>query len=246
MSKFTPLVACGNCPIRHNAVCAQCDSDELATLERLKSYKVYPAGARLSDAGMPLTHFSSIVEGCATMSKTLEDGRRQTVGLLLPSDFIGRPGRTTSAYDVESLTEVKLCRFERVEFERLVQTTPHIANRLLTMTLDELDAARDWSVVLGRLTAREKVAAFLVSLARRLASVQGKRNAGSGVMIHLPLSREAMADHLGLTLETTSRQVSALRRDGVIETSSNRDIRIPDFERLAIEAGEDDDGGLIV
>lgn len=246
MAKLTPIVACGTCPIRHNAVCAECDADELAVLESVKSYRTVPAGTRLAEAGQTLDYFSSIVSGCATMSRTLEDGRRQTVGLLLPSDFIGRPGRAKSPFDVEALTEVRLCRFERSAFERLVRGTPHIAARLLTMTLDELDAARDWAVVLGRLTAREKVAAFLVSLARRQAGAHGALNLEHDAKVHLPLSREAMADHLGLTIETTSRQITALRKDGLIETPTRRDILIPDFDALAFEAAEDDDGGPIV
>lgn len=246
MVKLTPIVACGNCPIRHNAVCAECDADELAVLEQVKSYKVVPAGARLAESGETLDHFSSIVSGCATMSRTLEDGRRQTVGLLLPSDFIGRPGRAISPFDVEALTEVKLCRFERGAFEKLVRDTPHIATRLLTMTLDELDAARDWAVVLGRMTAREKVAAFLVSLARRQTGLRGTADPERSARVHLPLSREAMADHLGLTIETTSRQITALRKDGLIEAPTKRDILIPDFDALALEAAEDDDGGPIV
>lgn len=246
MSRLTPIEACANCPIRHNAVCADCDAAELAMLERSKSYRTVPAGGALAEAGAPLEHFSSIVAGAATMSRTLEDGRRQTVGLLLPSDFIGRPGRSVSPFDVTALSEVTLCRFERRAFERMVRDTPHIATRLLTMTLDELDAARDWAVVLGRMTAREKVAAFLVSLARRNAATAGSGRPARSGMLHLPLSREAMSDHLGLTIETTSRQITALRKDGLIEVPTSREIRIPDFERLALEAGEDDDGGPIV
>ena len=239
MTKLTPVVTCETCPIRFNAVCATCDADELAVLERAKSYRTYPPGARIAEAGMTLTHVATVVTGYATMSRTLEDGRRQSVGLLLPSDFIGRPGRSTSAYDIEALGEVTLCRFERTMFDGLVRDTPHIASRLLAMTLDELDAARDWAVVLGRLSAREKVAAFLVSLARRRATASGRPAPDRRVSVHLPLTREAMADHLGLTIETTSRQITALRKDGLIQTPGPRDIVIPDFPRLAAEAGED-------
>ncbi len=215
-------------------------------LEKAKSYRTVPPGTQIAAAGQPLEHFSTIVTGCATLSRTLEDGRRQTVGLLLPSDYIGRPGRATSGYDVEAVSEVTVCRFERRTFERLVRDTPHIAARLLSMTLDELDAARDWAVVLGRMTAREKIATFLVSLARRASASSGEAGPSGAVSLHLPLSREAIADHLGLTIETTSRQITALRKDGLIETPSARDILIPSFERLSLEAGEDDDGGPIV
>lgn len=242
MAQFTPVQACIDCPIRARAVCATCDTDELQRLERTKSYRSFAAGEMLARAGERLPHFSSLVSGCASMSRTLEDGRRQLLGVLLPSDFIGRPGRDVAAYDVEALSDVMLCRFERRAFEDMVSDTPHLATRLLTMTLDELDAARDWAVVLGRLTAREKVAAFLVSLARRLSGTRGTVAARGGVTLHLPLSREAMADHLGLTIETTSRQITALRKDGLIEVPSIRAIRILDFAALALEAGDDCDG----
>ncbi len=218
----------------------------MAVLEMAKSYRTYPAGAGIASSGEPLTHLSSIVSGCATMSRVLEDGRRQTVGLLLPSDFIGRPGRATSAYDIETLTEVTLCRFERQTFEQLVRQTPHIATRMLAMTLDELDAARDLAVILGRMTAREKVAAFLVSLARRLASLDGAIAPTQRVALELPLSREQIADYLGLAIETASRQFTALKKEGLIEITTGRGIVIPKFQLLALEAGEDDDGGPIV
>ncbi|QFS83200.1 Nitrogen fixation regulation protein FixK [Roseivivax sp. THAF40] len=245
MVQLKPVIACGNCPIRHNAVCAECDADELAILEQAKSYVTLAPGSRLAEAGQSLDFLSSIVTGCATMSRTLEDGRRQTVGLLLPSDFIGRPGRATSPYDVEAVSEITLCRFERRTFEKLVRDTPHIATRLMTMALDELDASREWAVVLGRMTAREKVLSLLVNLARRAASREGKGTPEKSLTLHLPLSREGLADYLGLTIETTSRQFTALRKEGLFEMVSNRELRIPDFERLVMEAGEDDDGGMI-
>jgi CRP/FNR family transcriptional regulator len=247
MVRLTPVTACNDCPIRYRAVCAKCDADELAVLEQMKTYQTFQSGAHLASAGENLDFFSSIVSGCATMSRTLEDGRRQTVGLLLPSDFIGRPGRNQSAFDVEALGPVTLCRFERHSFERLVNETPHIATRLMTMSLDELDAARDWAVVLGRMTAREKLAAFLVSLTRRFAQgADGPRPSDGGVTLQLPLTREELADHLGLTIETTSRQMTALRKDGLIELGKARDVHIPDFGALCIEAGEDGDGGPII
>jgi CRP/FNR family transcriptional regulator len=247
MVRLSPIKACNDCPIRYRAVCAECDADELAMLEQIKTYQSYDAGAHLASAGEDLEHFSSIVSGCATMSRTLEDGRRQTVGLLLPSDFIGRPGRVQSAFDVQAIGPVTLCRFERHSFERLIRNTPHIASRLMTMSLDELDAARDWAVVLGRMTAREKLAAFLVSLTRRFTQgAGGPRPSGGGVTLQLPLTREELSDHLGLTIETTSRQMTALRKDGLIDLRPAREVFIPDFGALCIEAGEDGDGGPIV
>ena len=186
----------------------------------------------------------SVVRGVASLTQAMEDGRTQMVGLLLPSDFVGRPGRESAAYDVVATTDLVMCCFRKKPFEDMMMRTPHIAQRLLEMTLDELDAAREWMLVLGRKTAREKIASLLSIIARRdatlnLAGVEGP------LEFNLPLTREAMADYLGLTLETVSRQVNALKRDGVIDLVGKRHVIVPDFDRLSEEAGDDSDGGML-
>jgi DNA-binding transcriptional ArsR family regulator len=129
--------------------------------------------------------------------------------------------------------------------ETLMMKTPHIAHRLLEMTLDELDAAREWMLVLGRKTAREKIASLLSIIARRDASLNVRAGDGK-IVFDLPLTREAMADYLGLTLETVSRQISALKKDGVIHLEGKRHVTVPSIERLLEEAGDDSDGGFLV
>ena len=165
------------------------------------------------------------------------------VGMLLPSDFVGRPGRESAPFDVVAATEVTLCRFQKSAFERLMVQSPAISRRLLEMTLDELDSAREWMLLLGRKTAREKIASLLSIIARRDASLHLQPISGN-VEFDLPLSREAMADYLGLTLETVSRQVSALKREGIIELQGKRHINIIDFATLLNETGDDTDGGI--
>lgn len=227
-----PEVDCLACPIRHRAVCARCDDGELGRLEAMKSYRTYAPGEAVARAGEELGFVGSVVRGAATLAQTMPDGRRQMVGLLLPSDFVGRPGRAVLPYDVEAATEVVLCRFGRAPFEAMLRESPHVAGRLLEMALDELDAARDWMRLLGRKTARERVASLLAIAARRGSP------AGGPVAIDLPLTREAMADYLGLTLETVSRQVGALRRDGVIALEGLRRVVVPDLGRLLAETGD--------
>lgn len=236
---------CSDCPIRHSAVCARCEPDELYELEQIKYYRNYESGQAVAWAGDEMSFVASVVKGVATLSQTLEDGRTQMVGLLLPSDFIGRPGRTSSPYDVTAVSDVTLCCFRRRPFEELMARTPHIGQRLLDMTLDELDAAREWMLILGRKTAREKIASLLSIIARRDAAVQ-MRAAHGRMTFDLPLTREAMADYLGLTLETVSRQMSALKRDGVIELEGKRHVTVPDMDRLMEEAGDDSDGGFLI
>jgi CRP/FNR family transcriptional regulator len=236
---------CNDCPIRHRAVCARCETDELERLEEIKYYRSFEAGQTVIWAGDQMDFVASVVSGIATLTQTLEDGRTQMVGLLLPSDFVGRPGRASAAYNVTATTDILMCCFRKKPFEEMMERTPHIAQRLLQMTLDELDAAREWMLLLGRKTAREKIASLLSIVARRDASI--KLRAAEGRMtFDLPLTREAMADYLGLTLETVSRQMSALKRDGVIELEGKRHVTVPNMDRLLEEAGDDSDGGFLV
>jgi len=235
---------CNSCPIRHRAVCARCESDELARLEQLKYYRSFQAGQTVIWSGDRMDFVASVISGIATLTQTMEDGRRQMVGLLLPSDFVGRPGRSTAAYDVTATTDLVMCCFRKKPFEELILSTPHISQRLLEMTLDELDAAREWMLLLGRKTAREKIASLLAIIARRDVSL--KPRSKGPIVFDLPLTREEMADYLGLTLETVSRQVSALRRDGVISLEGKRHVTVNDFDRLLEVAGDDTDGGYLV
>ena len=236
---------CVSCPIRPRAVCARCEPTELVTLEEMKYYRSYEAGQTIAWAGDEMGFVASVVRGVASLSQTMSDGRTQMVGLLLPSDFLGRPGRKAASYDVVAVSDVTLCCFRRKPFEQLMISTPHVAERLLDMSLDELDAAREWMLILGRKTAREKIASLLTILARREASLGFAAPKGE-IVIDLPLTREAMADYLGLTLETVSRQISALKSTGIIVLEGKRRVVVPDIRRLMMETGDDMDGGLLV
>jgi CRP/FNR family transcriptional regulator len=239
-----PQADCADCPIRHRAVCARCETDELDKLEAIKYYRTYEAGQTVVWAGDKMDFVASVVHGVASLTQTMEDGRRQMVGLLLPSDFLGRPNRERAAYDVIATSDLQLCCFRRAPFQEMLIDTPHVSQRLLEMTLDELDAAREWMLLLGRKTAREKIASFLSIIARRDATIKTPDGMAE-VAFDLPLTREAMADYLGLTLETVSRQMSALKKDGVIQLHGKRHIVIPDFDALLDQTGDDADGGVL-
>lgn len=248
MAVNSPIVdirQCGTCPIRHKAVCSRCEPDELIELEKIKYYRTYEAGQPVLWAGDHMEFVASVVVGIASLSQTMEDGRTQMVGLLLPSDFIGRPGRDSAPYDVVAVSDLTICCFRKKPFEALMTSTPHIGARLLEMTLDELDSAREWMLLLGRKTAHEKIASLLTILATRNAAL-GHSTPGDGMSFDLPLTREAMADYLGLTLETVSRQMSALKKAGIIKLEGKRKVVIPDIVRLMAETGDDRDGGMLV
>jgi CRP/FNR family transcriptional regulator len=208
----------------------------MAVLEAIKYYRSYAAGCPIFFAGDPLESVGSIVSGVASLTRTMPDGRIQMVGLLLPGDFMGRPNRNTIECDVVAETDVMLCCFRRKPFEKLIDDTPHVGQRLLEMTLDELDAAREWMLVLGRKTAREKIASLLFMIAIRLAALNPTDTKSTAFT--LPITRETMANYLGLTIETVSRQMSSLKKDGLIIFEDRRDILVPDMADLKAETGE--------
>ncbi|MBW4961705.1 transcriptional regulator FnrL [Sulfitobacter sp. CW3] len=236
-------VTCTECPIRHRAVCAHCSGDELDVLEQLKTYKTFKAGDPILWRGDKLTYVGSLVYGVATLSKTLEDGRTQMVGLLLPSDFIGRTGRTEIDFDVVAVTDVTLCCFQIKPFEALIASTPHVAQRLVEMALDELDVAREWMLLLGRKTAREKIATFIHMLVQR-QHMGGTETSNQALV--LPLTQEQVANYLGLTLETVSRQLGAMKKQSILRFSDRRHFEVSDLPALQLATGDDSDGGILV
>ena len=229
---------CMTCAIRKETICANCGSDELQILNSMKFTRSYEAGQAIVWCGDRMDFVGTIASGVASMSQTMEDGRTQMVGLLLQNDFLGHPGREFAPFDVVATTDLVLCCFRKKQFEAMMLESPHIARRLLEMTLNELDAAREWMLLLGRKTAREKLASLIAIIARRNGAMQ--MNASSEpISFYLPFTRVAMADYLGLTLETVSRQISKLRKDGVISVKGKRNITVPDFQRLIVESGDD-------
>lgn len=237
-----PLDKCATCPIRHRAVCSYSSPDELSQLDAIKFYQDYEPGEEIVGEQEPIKSVGSLVTGVVALHKTLEDGRRQMVGLLFASDFIGRPLREFAPYEAVAVTDVRMCLFHRREFERVLLRSQSLERRLLEMTLDELDAARDWMVLLGRKTAKERLASFFMILARRAAMLK-KTSLAEGVTVELPLTREAIAEYLGLTIETVSRQFTAMRKNGLIEMIDRRSIKILDLGSLADLAGFESDFG---
>lgn len=227
---------CALCPVRGQAVCAWCDAAELAQLDRMKSYRSYERAQSIAHAGTRMAHLGTLLSGVAVLSQGMADGRRQIMGLLLPGDFIGRPQRPYLQFDIVAAEKVTICRFERAAFEKLLAGSAALSGRLLDMAFDELDAARDWMLVLGRKSARERLATLIYRLGQRQTRPPNSPPPAS-LSFQLPLTRAMLADYLGLTQETVSRQMTALRQAGIIEQLGPRRIRVPDRERLLAEAG---------
>ena len=230
---------CETCAVRHKALCGALSAEEINRLNAIAIQKRVPAGKVILSDQETQDYFANVISGVVKLSKTLADGRQQIVGLQFPSDFLGRPFGTRIAYDAQAATDVQLCTFSKSQFERLIKEIPGIEHRLFAHTLDELDAAREWMLLLGRKSAREKVASLLLMIARRSLAVGCTPHAdGATVAFELPLSRNEIADYLGLTIETVSRQLTALKNADVITLPSLREVRVPDIGALERAAEE--------
>jgi len=205
---------------------------ELAGFAALSSHVRFRAGQALSEEGAPADWVFSVVSGVVSLHKALPDGRRQTTGFLFAGDFIGLPSRIVNACGAEAITEVEACRFSRSRLEGYMDAHPALRTRLLRMTADELSAAHDQMLLLGRKTARERVASFLLQLADRAVSHQMPANP-----VILPMRRLAIADYLGLTIETVSRTFTNLAGSGVIEMIDTSTVRIASMFALRHAAG---------
>jgi CRP/FNR family transcriptional regulator len=226
---------CQSCEARHRGVCGALDADQLVDLAKTSSRRSIPSGAELVGDAEVVDSYSNVLSGVVKLTKSLSDGRQQIVGLQFAPDFLGRPFKVESAINAEAATEVSLCSFPRTIIERMMKESPALEHRLLKQTLTELDEARDWMVTLGRKTASEKVASFLLMIARNIDPTVDPT--AKSATFDLPLTRADIADFLGLTIETVSRQLTRLRTDRVIRIDNNRHVTVDSLSRLEQRSG---------
>lgn len=238
------LPPCSICNMRKDCMCAMCNAQELDALQSAKSYRSVEKGQVVAFPQDELSYVGTIMSGIAVLSRLLEDGRHQNVGLLYPGDFLGRPGRKKMPFLVTALTDVEICSFEAEVFSRLLEEAPGLHARLLEMMLDELDASRDWLLVLGRKTARERICSLFLHILYKQSRTQFSDVLQAPIAFQLFMSREQMADLLGLRLETVSRQISQLRADEIVHVTSGNTVIVTDPHGLLEGAGNDADGGL--
>lgn len=209
-------------------MCLALEGREIDKLSRIAHHRNFAAGQIILAEGAPAEFFGTIVSGVVKLTKTLADGRQHIVGLLFPSDFLGRAFRSENKYYAEAATDVELCCYARLGFEKLLAECAAVSDCLFRITLNELDACQEWMLLLGRKSAEERVASFLLMIARRASPVADHGPA----QFQLPLARSDIADCLGLTIETVSRQITKLKSRNIIELVSNRDILVPNIQYL--------------
>lgn len=217
---------CDTCDIRHKAMCAAVDCDYNDRLEAIVSHRDYAPGQVIFEEGDPADFVFNISAGEVRIYRLLADGRRQVTGFLIPGDFLGLVSEDSYAYGAEAIGQVELCSMRLSNLERLLSDIPPVREKLLDMSRDELAAAQEQMLLLGRKTAREKILSFLLYRYRHMDRTDEE------VVVDLPMSRTDIADYLGLTIETVSRTFTSLREEGLIDLPNPHHVVIPDLEAV--------------
>jgi CRP/FNR family transcriptional regulator, anaerobic regulatory protein len=203
---------CHDCLVREKALCSSMTDSELVAVSEIGRRRMVPAGHVVTWAGDASTTCANVVSGALKVTASTADGREQIVGLMFPGDFVGQLFTEEASLTVTTLTETDLCSFPRTKFERTLDSHPRLERMLLERTMSALNEARDRMLSLGRKNAQERIAGFLLELAERA----GQADASGDVRVIIPISRGEMADYLGLTIETISRQLTRLKASGII------------------------------
>jgi CRP/FNR family transcriptional regulator len=225
---------CAECPALEQGLCRALRDDELARLSSVTWHRRFPAGHVIHAEGEVPPSFCAILSGVVKLMKSLPNGNQQIVGLAKAGDFLGRPFGGEARASAVAASEVKLCWFPRATIEALATQSSAVKNWMFEHVADELEKAQEWIMLLGRMTAEQKIAAFLLSVMRddRPQEPPDAR-LPADVVVELPISRTEIADYLGLTIETVSRQIARLRERKVITVGNSRSMVIHRPEALA-------------
>jgi len=224
---------CYACVVRGVGLCGPLEIRELDRLNAIASrIRLAPEQVLFCEGDEAHSAFA-VTEGTVRLSKMLPDGRRQVTGFLSPGGFLGIAYSDTYAYSAEAVTPLALCRFPQRRLEALLTEIPSLERRLLSIASNELKAAQDQMLLLGRKSAEEKISSFLWHWCRR-----SRQDCEPGYVIDLPMNRTDIADYLGLTTETVSRTLSRFAKDGLLAIPSPHTVKLcrPDLiEELACE-----------
>jgi CRP/FNR family transcriptional regulator, anaerobic regulatory protein len=209
-------MSCDLCEVRDHSICSDLGPREFAQVEKLMARRFVPKHKAIMSEGELNNSLYVVVHGSFRLSKHLEDGRRQVTGFLFKGDFAGVRPTDNSAYTAEALEDSSVCHFPHHYLEEIATSSPRVKDRLIARGQTEYHKAQDHIVLLGKKTAEERVVSFLDLLDRAIGADRGNNKRE----VPLPMSRQDIADYLGLRLETLSRTLTILKKKGAINTLS--------------------------
>ena len=229
---------CATCGARPYSVCSAIDQKDLARLAALARSFTVAAGRSFIAEGDPAEHFFNVTIGTAKLYKLLPDGRRQITGFAGIGHFLGLAVSSNYAFSAEAIEPMRICRFSRPRLRAMLEDFPALERRLLEVAANELVAAQEQMLLLGRKTARERLASFLIARAHgQSLQPSSCAHAARASVVWLPMTRTDIADYLGLTIETVSRTFTRLRGERLIATPTPSEVVIRDHDGLERLAG---------
>ena len=219
---------CDVCAVGKRAACAALDYEERRELAKLGRHRELKRGETLFRAGDENALCATLISGALKVSSFDRDGTEHIVALIHPAGFVGELFAPSAHHDIVALTDCELCVFPRAQYEQALQRFPALGRALLHRTGEALTESRELLAAVGGRSAGQRVAGFLMSLARAANDTE----CHSATEFDLVLTRGEIASLLGLTIETVSRQLTKLEKEGVIRRRAARGILIADAARL--------------
>jgi CRP/FNR family transcriptional regulator len=225
LKKIAPR--CAVCKIKSYSFCRCLLDDQLKVFANISEEKEFKDKQVIFLQQEASNHLHNITKGNVKIYKLLSDGRIQIIGFLYPGDFFGSYKKKKYNYSAEAMGDVRLCVFKQEVLDSYLENNLNLAKEMLHVTSHELTLAQDRIGVLGKLNANERVARFILNISDQRARIGWQDNP-----ISLPMTRQDIADYLGLTLETVSREITRFKTANLIKIMSSKQIFIKDKKKL--------------
>lgn len=220
------IAECEKCPVRATSFCRGVPAGDIRFLFQSRQKVAVRKRQSIRDGGSAGEHYN-IVQGVVKISRSTGDGRTQIIGFRGPGEFIVAPDGATYASYVEAVTDVYLCRFSQKDLDALMLRYPLLQSQLLGWSIHQIELLEEHALLLGRKTAREKLASFLQ---RRCSRVEC--SCSHFCRIEVPMTRMEIGDFLGLTPETVSRTLVSFKQEGLISFGHGEHIWLTDLAKL--------------
>ncbi|NLP16617.1 MAG: Crp/Fnr family transcriptional regulator [Clostridiales bacterium] len=235
----TPRFKCKKCMDRlcmHKVpILSSLDIEDLKKIMGLIHHKEYNKGDTLVFVGDTMDSVVIINEGSVKAYKNTSDGREQILYVFSEGDFFGEQNlfrNQTATYTVEALQAVKTCNLSRKQFQELLYSFPEIAVKIIDELGNRMNRLENALQSIGVRNVDNRIGSILIEFAEKYGIKDEE-----GIIIQLPLSREGIANYLGVARETVSRKFSQMENDGLIRSLSNKEILIPDLDKIEAIAG---------
>lgn len=212
------------------------DQQEMNHLSSIACHRQYQKGETIVSEGEPLDSLIILNEGSTKAYKLTPEGREQILYVFSQGDFFGERnllGSRKSTYTVEALETVKICMFSKDEFYELLRSNPEIAVKIIKELESRMERLENTMQSMGVRSLDERIGALLLEFAEKYGAAVPE-----GILLRLPLSREGIANFLGIARETVSRKLSQLESDGVVRSVGNKSILILNSTALRTPAGK--------